>query len=65
LKIGDWQPWTAATESIIKQYIRAVAFFSEEYVGNIMDDHFTPRLQSLEQIEPGLWKYRIERPYDD
>lgn len=56
-----WEPWANAGPKAAERWVRAESHFLPADEG----DWYTPRLQDLEQIAPGVWRYRVERPYDD
>lgn len=61
------ESWDHADEKIIGQWLRGVVPWYEplDPPSSSIDEWSKPRLKSLTQIEPGLWRYLVEANFID
>ena len=61
-RVGEgYVPWDNCSEEQILRYLKGFRSFDPPDEG----DWFSNLLKHIEQVEPGLWFYRIERAWDD
>lgn len=56
-----WHRWERVPREEVDRWVRFITGYKDDGEG----DWYTPRLKLLEPVEPGVWRYRVERPYDD